>query len=50
MHPGKLSLLADDAGIVLWVNGQGIDQTAFVAFSEAITRGLRDKPATAAAR
>jgi hypothetical protein len=50
MRPGELSLLADDAGVVVWVNGQGIDQTALVAFSEAITRGLREKPVTAAAR
>jgi hypothetical protein len=49
MHPGKLSLLADDAGVVVWVNGQGIDQTVFVAFAGAITRGLRRKLVTTAA-
>jgi hypothetical protein len=50
MRPGKLGLLADDAGVALWVTGQDIDAAAFVAFCEAVTRALRGKPATAAAR
>ena len=44
-RPGKLGLLADDAGVVVWVNGQGVEYPAFVAFAEAVTRGLRAKPA-----
>ena len=44
-RPGKISLLADDAGVVVWVNAQGVDYPAFVAFAEAVTRALRAKPA-----
>jgi len=43
-HPNKLSLLADDAGVVLWINSQDIEEAAFVAFSEAIAKALRAKP------
>jgi hypothetical protein len=44
-RPGQLSLLADDAGVVVWVNGQDVEYAAFVAFAEAVTRSLRAKPA-----
>jgi hypothetical protein len=44
-HPEKLGLLADDAGVVIYVNGQGIEDPAFLAFAEALARGLRAKPA-----
>jgi len=43
-RPNKLSLLADDAGVVLWINAQDIEEPAFVAFSEAIAKALRAKP------
>jgi len=49
MRPGKLGLLADDAGIVVWIMGQDVDPAAFVAFGEAVTRALRGKPAAATA-
>src|SRR5262245_28771144 len=39
----RISLLADDAGVVLWINAQDIDEPAFVAFSEAIAKALRVK-------
>ena len=43
-RPRKLSLLADDAGVVLWINAQDIDEPAFIAFSEAIANALRGRP------
>ena len=49
-HPERLSLLADDAGGVVWVNAEGIEYPAFTAFAEAITRGLRGKPGAAPPR
>lgn len=49
-HPERLGLLADDAGVVVWVNAEGIEYPAFTAFAEAITRGLRGKPGAAAPR
>jgi hypothetical protein len=50
LKPEEVSLLADDAGLVVWINGRGIDDAPFVAFSEAFTKGLRDKPGNAPKR
>jgi len=50
LHVGKLGVLADDAGVVVWVNSEGIDESVLIAFSEALTRSLRGKPAPASAR
>lgn len=48
-RPDRLGLLADDAGVVVWINGQGIDEPAFVAFAEALGPRLRAKPPPAGA-
>lgn len=32
-------------GDVVWVSAQSVEYPAFVAFAEAVTRGLRAKPA-----
>jgi hypothetical protein len=50
LHVGKLGVLADDAGVVVWVNSEGVDEPVLVAFSEAITRSLRGQPTPAGAR
>jgi hypothetical protein len=50
LHPQRLSLLADDAGAVVWVNGRGIENAALVAFAAEITRALRSKRPASATR
>jgi hypothetical protein len=42
-RPGRITLLADDAGVVLWINARDIDEPAFVAFAEAMALNLRGK-------
>jgi len=43
-RPANLSLLADDAGVAVLVTAQSVEYPAFVAFAEAVTKGLRAKP------
>ena len=48
--PDAVSLLVEDSGLVVYIDGRGIDDAPFVAFSEALTKGLRGKPGDAPKR
>ena len=48
--PDAASLLAEDSGLVVYIDSHGIEDAPFVAFSEAFTKGLRGKPGNAPKR